>query len=52
MTDHTRQAVLRHLDLLALVHGEPEDLDEFLGLPEGTTLEVMALARKAEPRKV
>jgi hypothetical protein len=32
-----RAAILRHLTILEAVKGSPSDLDEFLGLPEGTT---------------
>jgi hypothetical protein len=35
-----REAVRRHLPLLALVRGAPADLDEWLGIPEGTTEQV------------
>lgn len=43
-----REAVLRHLPILALVRGSPTDLDEFLGLPEGTTEQVQ---REQEPTR-
>jgi hypothetical protein len=35
-----REAVRRHLPLLALVRGAPADLDAWLGIPEGTTEQV------------
>jgi hypothetical protein len=37
-----REAVRRHLPLLALVRGAPADLDDWLGLVPGATEKILA----------